>query len=133
MLLKTIRRGSKFVRVNKGLLATSVLLTGSFHAYKSHIRDDLSFNENLCQQSVPESLTIRERIRKFKDEKVNFYCSDLLERGPVFYVWGQFWFRTFSNPFIHDSLLHLLYGAIFEDSFVKESAVFGEKWIGHCV
>lgn len=133
LLLKSIRKGSKFVRVNKGLLATSILLTGSFHAYKSHIREDLSLDENVSQQTVHTSLSIRERIQQFKDQKINFYCSDLLERGPVFYVWGQFWFRTFANPFIHDSLLHLLYGAIFEDSFVKESSVFGEKWIAHCI
>ena len=63
LLLKTIRKSSQFVRVNKGLLATSILMTGSFHAYKSHIREDLSLNDTVSQQTVPQSLTIRERIQ----------------------------------------------------------------------
>lgn len=47
--------------------------------------------------------------------------KDLLEKGPVFYVWTLFWFRAFQETSMHDALLKLLYGAINEDSFVKES------------
>lgn len=67
MLLKTIRKGSKFVRVNKGLLATSILLTGSFHAYKSHMIEDLSLDENVSQDAVHRNLSVKERIQQFKD------------------------------------------------------------------
>ena len=59
--MNTIRKGSQFVRVNKGLLATSILLTGSFQAYKSYVKENLaSLDENVSQQTVHRSL--RERI-----------------------------------------------------------------------
>lgn len=59
--------------------------------------------------------------------------KDMFQKGPVFYVWGLFWFRVFQKQQIHDSLLSLLIGAINEPQFVNDSAIFGQNWIQHCV
>ena len=55
--------------------------------------------------------------------------KDMFQKGPVFYVWGLFWFRVFQKQQIHDSLLSLLIGAINEPQFVNDSAIFGQNWI----
>lgn len=59
--------------------------------------------------------------------------QDMFQRGPVFYVWGLFWFRVFQKEQIHDSLLYLLIRAINKPSFVDDSAKFGQEWIENCV
>ena len=48
-------------------------------------------------------------------------------------VWGYWWFRVFQVPSLHDTLLDLLIDGIHEPSFVQESALFGVRWIQHCV
>ena len=58
---------------------------------------------------------------------------NLLETGPVNYVWGLFWYNVFSEKQIHDALLKLLVGGLNDKRFVDKSADFGLEWIGHCV
>ena len=63
----------------------------------------------------------------------DWHLADLFKRGPVFKVWCQYWVKTFKNPIMIDSLLHLLLTDIKTPGFKADAADFGKEWITGCV
>ena len=149
-LLSNLRSAGRFFHRNRAFAASALLLLGCSKLYKfgsvpidfgagtSGPQTPTSSQDGTCtnlekfpgdhvQSNSRNSSqhfrlsTLTQNVFNYFNSRYIYYYKDLLERGPVFYVWTLFWFRAFQETSIHDALLKLLYGAINEDRFVNAS------------